>query len=74
MVPEHALALRGLNAIWIDGGTSDEWYLDLGACAFRDALAEIGVTDVHFELFEGAHGHIDYRYPMSLEYLARRLS
>jgi hypothetical protein len=74
MVSEHAGALRGLNAIWIDGGKSDEWYLDLGACAFRDALAEIGVTGMHFELFEGTHGHIDYRYPMSLEYLARRLS
>jgi hypothetical protein len=39
-----------------------QWYLDLGALAFRDALAEIGVTDVACELFEVAHGGIDYRY------------
>ncbi len=45
-----------------------------GAEAFRDALAEIGVTDVHFELFDGTHGRIDYRYPLSLGYLARRLA
>jgi S-formylglutathione hydrolase FrmB len=74
MVPRYADALRGLRAIWIDGGKSDEWFLDLGGQAFRDALGEIGVTDVHFELFEGAHGGIDYRYPLSLAYLAERLA
>jgi len=74
MVPGHADALRGLRAIWIDGGKDDEWYLDLGAQAFRDALADIGVTDVQFELFEGTHGRIDYRYPLSLSYLAERLA
>ena len=35
MVAGHADALRGLRAIWIDAGTSDEYYLDLGAEAFR---------------------------------------
>ncbi|HYA67623.1 MAG TPA: alpha/beta hydrolase-fold protein [Acidimicrobiales bacterium] len=74
MVHEHADALRGLTAVWIDGGTSDEWYLDLGAAAFRDALAAIGVGDVHFELFDGRHGGIDHRYAMSLAYLADRLA
>jgi hypothetical protein len=63
-----------MQAIWIDGGTSDEWYLDIGAEAFRDALVDVGVTDVQFELFAGKHGQIGYRYPMSLAYLARRLS
>jgi S-formylglutathione hydrolase FrmB len=74
MVPEHAGALRGLRAIWIDAGKSDDWYLDLGSQAFRDALADIGITDVHFELFEGTHSAIDYRYPLALAYLAQRLS
>ncbi len=74
MVPRYTEALRGLRAIWVDGGTKDEWYLDLGAQAFVAALAEIGVDDVRFELFEGAHGGIDYRYPMSLAFLAERLS
>jgi len=74
MVPAHADALRSLRAVWIDGGTHDEWYLDLGAVAFRDALAEIGVIDVRFELFDGTHGGISWRYPLSLAYLAERLT
>jgi hypothetical protein len=55
-------------------GTRDEWYLDLGALAFRDALAEIGVTDVACELFDAPHGGIDYRYPRGLAYRAERLT
>ena len=74
MVPSYADALRSMRAIWIDAGTRDEWYLDLAAVAFRDELAAIGVTDVHFELFEAGHGAIEYRYPLSLAYLAERLS
>jgi len=74
MVPQYAAALRSQRAIWIDAGTRDEWYLDLGAAAFQAELAGIGVTDVHFELFDGAHGGIDYRYPLALRYLAERLS
>jgi S-formylglutathione hydrolase FrmB len=74
MVPSHADALRSLRAIWIDSGSRDEYYLDLGAEAFRRALADIGVTDVHFELFDATHGAIEYRYPLALRYLAERLS
>jgi hypothetical protein len=74
MVPAYADALRGLRAVWIDAGKSDEWYLDLGAEAFRQALAGIGVTDVYFELFDATHAGIDYRYPLSLRYLAERLT
>jgi hypothetical protein len=73
MVPRYADALRGLKAIYLDSGTRDEWYLDLGAQAFRDALAEIGVTDVACELFDAKHGGIDYRYPIGVAYLAERL-
>jgi S-formylglutathione hydrolase FrmB len=73
MAPTYADALRSLRAIYIDAGTRDEWFLDLGAEAFRRALEEIGVTDVFFELFDGTHGGIDYRYPLALKYLAERL-
>jgi len=74
MVPRYADAVRSLRAIWIDAGTRDEYYLDLGAEAFRRALEEIGVTDVHFELFDATHGLIEYRYPLALGYLAERLT
>src|SRR3954449_13079837 len=74
MVPRYADALRGLRAIWLDAGTHDEWYLDLGAEAVRRELSEIGVEDVRFKLYDAGHGGIDYRYPLSLAYLAERLS
>ena len=74
MVSRYADALRGLRAIWLDAGTRDEWFLDLGAEAVRRELAAIGVDDVRFELFDATHMGIDYRYPLSLAYLAQRLS
>jgi hypothetical protein len=76
MAPSHAEALRSLRAIWIDAGTADEYFLDMGAAAFRAQLAALGVPDerVHFELFPAGHGGIDHRYPLALEWLAHRLA
>jgi hypothetical protein len=74
MAPRHADALRGLRAIWVDAGKGDDWYLDLGAEAFRAALADAGASEVHFELFDGKHSGITFRYPLSLAYLAEHLS
>ncbi|MBO0774740.1 MAG: enterochelin esterase [Actinobacteria bacterium] len=75
MVPRHASELRGLKAIWIDAGTRDEWFLDLGAAAFRAALRDAGVADdvIRFELFDATHMGIDYRYPLSLAWLCQRI-
>jgi hypothetical protein len=74
MVPDHADTLRSMRAIYVDAGKRDQYYLDLGAEAFRRALEGIGVTDVFFELFDATHMGIEYRYPISLRYLAERLS
>jgi S-formylglutathione hydrolase FrmB len=76
MVPAHAEAVRSLRAVWIDAGKSDEFYLDLGAEAFRAEIARAGLPDerVRFELFDAGHGGIDYRYPLSLTWLAERLA
>jgi len=63
-----------MRAIYIDAGKKDEWFLDLGAEAFRRQLEEIGVTDYFFELFDATHMAIEYRYPKSLMYLAERLT
>jgi len=73
MAPRYAGALRSLRAIWIDAGTRDDYFLDLGAEAFRLALREAGVADdvVRFELFDGG---IDYRYPLSLAWLCQRIA
>ena len=74
MVPTHAEALRSMRAIYIDAGKRDQFFLDLGAEAFRRALEKIAITDIFFELFDATHTQIEYRYPLSLKYLAGRLS
>ncbi len=76
MAPRYADQLRGLRAIWIDAGKRDEWFLDVGATAFREALRGLGVAGdvVQFELFDATHMGIDYRYPLSLAWLAERIA
>ena len=74
MAPRHAEGLRQLRAIYIDAGNRDQYFLDLGAEAFRRALESIGVTDLFFELFDATHDGIEYRYPIAVKYLAERLT
>ena len=74
MVPDHADALRKMRAIYIDAGKRDQYFLDLGAEAFRRALEAIGVTDLFFEIFDATHNAIEYRYPIAIKYLAERLT
>jgi hypothetical protein len=76
MVPRYADAVRSLRAVWIDAGTRDEWFLDLGAEAYRAELEAVGLPGerVYFELFDAGHMGIDYRYPLALSWLAHRLA
>jgi S-formylglutathione hydrolase FrmB len=75
-VPTAAETLRTMRGIWIDAGRGDEFFLDLAATAFRRALADAGVPDeiVRYELFDGRHGNITWRYPLALAFLAERLA
>jgi S-formylglutathione hydrolase FrmB len=73
MVPQHAETLRSMRAIWLDAGTKDEWYLDNGAIAVSRELDAIDVPHT-LELFDAGHMGINYRYPLSLAFLARALS
>jgi S-formylglutathione hydrolase FrmB len=74
MVAGHAEALSGMRAIYVDAGTRDEFYLDLGAQAFVDALGAVDVEPTYFEFFDAGHMGIDYRYPVAIRHLAERLS
>jgi len=76
MVEAYVDPLLSLRAVWIDAGDKDDFYLDLGAQAFRDELARIGVPPerVFFEIFPATHASIDYRYPKALAWLAHRLA
>jgi hypothetical protein len=76
MVDRYAPAVRDWGAVWIDAGTRDEWYLDLGAEAFHAELRRAGLPDerIHFETFDAGHGAIEYRYPLALAWLAQRIA
>ena len=74
MAPAYADALKSMRAIYIDAGKKDEFYLDLGAEAFKRQLDALGITGYFFELFDATHMGIEYRYPLSLKYLAEKLS
>jgi S-formylglutathione hydrolase FrmB len=76
MAPKYADQLRGLRGIWIDAGNNDDFLLDFAATAFHDAVRDAGIDPdaVHFELFDGTHARIDYRYPKALSWLAERIA
>jgi hypothetical protein len=76
MVQAHHEVLRNLRGIWIDAGRRDEYYLDLGAEAFRAELEGIGIGEpvLRFELFDGTHGGLEWRYPEAIGWLAERLA
>jgi len=74
MARERGDALRSLRAIYVDCGKRDQFFLDLGAEAFRRELDAAGVSDYFFELFDATHSAIEYRYPGAVKYLAERLS
>jgi hypothetical protein len=76
MAPGRADALRSLHSIWIDAGTRDDYFLDVGAEAFVVELRRIGIgaDALSFELFDATHSAIDYRYPLSLAWLCQRMA
>jgi hypothetical protein len=74
LIPRHADVLRELRAIYYDCGTRDEWYLDLTLEWVRRNLEQIGVRDLHTELFDATHVAIEYRYPLGIRYLVDRLT
>jgi hypothetical protein len=68
-------AVQSWRGVWLDAGRRDEYFLDLGASALRDALLAAGLDDgrLHFELVDGGHGGMSHRYPLSLSWLVERL-
>jgi hypothetical protein len=73
LAPVHLEALAHMRLVYLDAGRSDEYNLDLGAQAFARELTRAGVAH-EIELFDGAHGGLQYRYPGALERLARALA
>ncbi|MBM7786094.1 alpha/beta hydrolase [Tenggerimyces flavus] len=76
MVSRHAEAMRSMRGIWIDAGRRDDFHLDLGAEAFRDALVTAGVSvdAIRFELHDGTHAISGDRLMNSLTWLTKLLT
>ena len=77
MIPRHVDQLRSMRGVWIDAGSEDEFFLDLGAQALHRVLAASGMASdaLHFDIVPGAdHDAIGRRQVRSLCWLARRLS
>jgi hypothetical protein len=72
MAPARADALRSMRRIYLDAGTRDEYFLDLGAAAFGAELDKLGVEHT-VELFDGRHGGISWRYPGAIRELVLAL-
>jgi hypothetical protein len=68
MAPKYADALRGMRRIYLDAGTNDEFYLDLGAQAFAAELDTLG-AQYTLELHDGTHSGTQYRYPGAIREL-----
>ena len=68
-------AVQSWRGVWLDAGRHDEYFLDLGATALRDALLAAGLPEerLQFELVEGGHSGMSHRYPLSLAWLVERL-
>ncbi len=71
-VARYRAAARKLKLIFVDAGTKDEWFLDIGARMLVARLKDAGARVIHEE-FDDGHMDISYRYDRSLEALSKVL-
>jgi enterochelin esterase family protein len=69
----HVEALRQMRLIFLDAGTRDEFYLDLGTRVLASRLRGLGLDPVHEE-FDDGHMNTVYRYDRSFSLLSRLLA
>jgi S-formylglutathione hydrolase FrmB len=62
--------LKSLKLLYIDAGTRDEFFLDLGAKILCRRLEQLGVPFIHEE-FDDGHMNIAYRQNRSLELISQ---
>ena len=68
MASRHVNELSALSHIHIEAGRSDEYMLDVGSGALSAELERLGIEH-SFELFDGSHGGISYRYAPAIRNL-----
>ena len=72
MVEGHAEALRSLKLLFLDAGTSDEWYLNFGHRVLASRLRHHQIA-FEFEEFDGGHMGVGHRFFDSLRAITRAL-
>ncbi len=72
LVAENAETLRGLEGLWLEVGTRDEFRLQVGARLWHRALSDAGVAHSYLE-HPGGHFKLNARLETVLPWLAERL-
>lgn len=73
MIATRLDALRSQSLIYLDCGTKDEWFLDVGTRLMAALIREKGLEVVHEE-FDAGHMDIQYRYSRSLPLISKALA
>jgi len=73
LVEKHADALRSLKLLFIDAGTRDEWFLDIGAKVLINRLKQHNIAHIHEE-FDDGHMNISYRFDRSFEEISNAVN
>jgi S-formylglutathione hydrolase FrmB len=73
ILEERLDGLRGLKALYIDCGTTDQFRLLYGARRFARRMRELGIPH-RYEEFPDNHSGVDYRMDESLPFLAQALA
>jgi hypothetical protein len=72
MIPQRLDALKQMALIYLDCGTKDEWFLDVGTRWMAALMRENGLEVVHEE-FDAGHMSIPFRYNRSLPLISKAL-
>lgn len=70
LVEKSAANLKSMKLLFIDAGTRDEFFLDVGAKILCEQLKKYGISHLHEE-FDDGHFNISYRYNRSLELISQ---
>lgn len=73
LVEKSVENLQSLKLLYIDAGTRDEFYLDLGARILCERLKDFKIPHIHEE-FDDGHFNISYRQNRSLELISENIN
>lgn len=72
LVEKYVENLKSLKLLYLDAGTRDEVFLDLGARILCERLKKYDIPHIHEE-FDGGHFNINYRYNRTFEIISQNI-